>query len=298
MAVVERPGFTIHYQVLGPIGGRPLVLVAGLGEQIGSVEYPDEQCELFIDRGFRVVRVDNRDSGLSLPTTSIGAVDLDVTADALTNGVRPVGFPYSRRDMAEDLVAVLDELAIEHADVLGASMGGYIARELAAHFPGRVSALTVVMTGSGALPGDDGPQLAAGLIGGLAAMATPRSREDTIGYLVKQWRWMWGPDYRFDEEWVRQRVTAAFDRSHQPDGIARQVAGGLLSPGLWDAQATIRCPTLVIHGGRDPVFDMSHGQAVSERIPGARLWIDPKMGHVMHAEQWAEIADRAAQLAP
>lgn len=296
MGFVVRSGFSICYEVAGPGDGRPVVLVAGLGEQIGSVEYPDEQCELFIDRGFRVVRMDNRDSGRSVPVAPIEVVDLDDAARSLAGGELADAGPYSRRDMAGDIVAVLDELGIEQADLFGASMGGYIVRDVAVGFPERVSALTVVMSGSGASPGENGPQLGAGLLPGLAEMAKTRSRGDTIEFLVRQWRWMWGPDYVFDEAWVRQRVRAAFDRGHHPDGIARQVTGGVLSAGLWDAQRSIRCPTLVIHGAHDPVFGLDHATAVSEQIPGAQLWVDPHMGHVMHREQWPEMAERAAQL--
>ncbi|MDG2111381.1 MAG: alpha/beta hydrolase, partial [Actinomycetota bacterium] len=187
-------------------------------------------------------------------------------------------------------------LGIDRADLFGASMGGYLVREVAVSFPERVSALTLVMSGSGASPGEKGPQLSAGLIPGLAEMARPRSRDEMIEFLVKQWRWMWGPDYALSEAWVRDRVSLAFDRGHHPEGIARQVIGGVLSPGLWDAQRAIGCPTLVIHGGHDPVFSVDHAVAVAGQIPQAQLWVDPSMGHVMHREQWPEMADRAAQL--
>jgi pimeloyl-ACP methyl ester carboxylesterase len=297
MPDIKRPGFNIHYEVTGHGQGVPLVLVSGLGEQIGSVEYPDEQCALFVERGFRVVRIDNRDVGLSAPSDFTEGVDIAGAASAFEKGVAMEAGPYSRQDMADDVIAVLDDLGIEQTNLVGASMGGYIVREIAVGYPDRVSSLTVVMSGSGALPGDDGPQLAAGLIAGFGPMSRPRERQDAIDYIVKQWRWMWGDSYEWEADWVRERVTAAHDRADRPEGIGRQLFGGVLTPGLWEAQTTISCPTLVIHGGQDPVFAEDHARAVAERIPGAELWLDPKMGHVMHREQWTEMADRVSALA-
>lgn len=297
MPDIDCPGFNVHYEVTGLQQGTPLVLVSGLGEQIGSVEYPDKQCALFVERGFRVVRIDNRDMGLSAPSGSVEEPDIAAAATAFEEGEAIEPGPYSRQDMAADIVAVLDDLGIEKANFVGASMGGYIVREVAVGYPERVLSLTVVMSGSGALPGEDGPQLAAGLIAGFGPMSRPRERQDAIDFNVKQWRWMWGDSYEWEADWVRQRVTDAHDRASRPEGISRQLFGGVLSPGLWEAQTTISCPTLVIHGGQDPVFAAEHAEAIAERISGAELWLDPKMGHVMHREQWIEMADRVSALA-
>src|SRR5262249_5297245 len=146
---------TINYQVAGPTGGRPLVLIAGLGEQIGSVEFPEEQCATFIAQGFRLIRLDNRDCGLSLPDIELPPRDVPATLADLQSGTLPTP-DYTLMDMADDVAAVLTDLRIEKADILGASLGGYIARWFALRHPGLTRALTVVMSGNGAFPGDEG----------------------------------------------------------------------------------------------------------------------------------------------
>jgi pimeloyl-ACP methyl ester carboxylesterase len=298
MPNIDRNGFRIHYEVTGPDTGRPLVLVAGLGEQIGSVEYPDEQCEIFAAQGFRVVRLDNRDTGLSVPPANIPQVDIMATLAALGQGRALEPTPYTLLDMADDVAAVLDALGVKQANLMGASLGGYIGRWVALRHPGRILSLHVVMSGSGALPGEEGPQLEPAVISRLAEMSERRERAQAISYLVGIWRWCWGEAYPFEEEWVERRVAAAYARAYRPEGIARQLLAALHTPSLWAAQTEIRCPTLVIHGEQDPCFSGEHGRAIAKRIPGAQLWLDPRMGHTLHREQWREMADRAAALAP
>ena len=92
-------------------------------------------------------------------------------------------------------------------------------------------------------------------------------------------------------------MAGSIDRSYRPAGVARLLSAARSTPGLWDAQAAIACSTLVMHGGEDPVFSAEHGRAIAERIPNATLWLDPNMGHIMHEEQWAEMAERIAAMA-
>ena len=297
MPNIERDGFTINYEDGGRADGRPLVLVAGLGEQIGSVEYPEEQCAIFAEAGFRVIRLDNRDMGLSVPTAALPEIDMTATLADLRAG-RDVAAPYTLPDMADDVAAVLDALGIRQASVMGASMGGYIVRWLAVRHPERVASMHVVMSGSGALPGDDGPQFDPAVTDKLLDLCRRRDRQDAIPYNTALWRWLWGDGYPFEEAWVTQRVAFAYDRAYRPAGVARQMLAVLETEGLWEAQTDIRCPTLVIHGEQDPCFSGDHGRAIAERIPGTQLWLDPRMGHTLHREQWREMAERAAALAP
>ncbi|MEM9563045.1 MAG: alpha/beta hydrolase [Actinomycetota bacterium] len=280
MPHVARNEYDLYHQATGPPDGPTLVLVAGLGEQIGSVEYPEEQCEAFARRGFRVVRMDNRTMGHSQPHS----------------GVSPQ--PFTQQDLADDVAAVIDDLDVGPVHLVGASMGGAIVRWTTLRHPDRVATLTVVMASAGGdpddptsptRPPDSGPRL--------LAMGERRERDEAIDFTVETWRWLWGGRYPFEEAWVRERVTAAHDRNYNPEGIQlmlRSLAGG---PFLREAQAAIACPTLVMHGGDDPVFGEEHGRDIAERIPGAQLWLDPKMGHIMHREQWEEMADRVAFLA-
>ena len=277
MPDVQRDDFTIHYEVTRPGDGPTLLLVAGLGEQIGSVEYPEAQCDAFAAQGFCVVRMDNRDCGLSVPDGEPGA--------------------YTLHHMADDAVAVLDDLGVARAHLLGASLGGFIVRWIALRQPARVASLTVVMSGSAAAPGEDGPQVDATVAHRLLEMAERRDRSEAIELQVDEWRWLWGRVYPFDEAWVRARVEHAYERAYRPEGIGRLLQAAVATPGLWDAQSDIRHPTLVVHGGEDPCFPPDHARATAERIPGAQLWLDPGMGHIMHREQWVELAERVRALA-
>ena len=291
MGDLQRGQFNIHYETLGPPDGAPLVLIAGVGEQIGSVEFPEEQCALLADRGFRIVRLDNRDAGLSIPTPELDPPDLEGIA------ARTVSAPYTHLDMAADVVAVLDALAIEEAHVVGASMGGFVARWLAIEHAARVASLTVVMGGSGAAADEDGPQYDIPALWRLFSMTERIELAAAIEVMTELWRWMWGDGYPFDEAWVRGRVAQAVARSYRPEGIARQFMSSVRDQSLWERQAEIECPTLFLHGGQDPLGGPDHAEAAAARIPGAQLWVDPLMGHALHQEQWPEFTDRVAALA-
>lgn len=249
-----------------------------MGEQIGSVEYPVEQCELFGEQGLRVVRIDNRDTGLSGPD------DNDDT-------------PYTLHDMADDIAAVIRGLGEGPVNVLGASMGGLIARWLTIRHPDLVSTLTVVMSGCGASPTDNGPQVDPSVRERAGDIIRRLPRDAPIQKHVEFWRWLYGDQYQFPEEFVRERVSYAYDRAYRPDGLTKQLKASMTTPGLWDEQRQIQVPTLVLHGGEDPYFSTAHGEAIANQIAGAELWIDPKMGHIMHQEHWNELASRVWKLA-
>lgn len=290
MADVGREGWRIHYEIVGPDDGRPLLVVAGMGEQIGSVEFPDEQCALLADAGFRVIRVDNRDNGMSIPEHDPGEPDWVTIMAAAEAGTEPP-LPYRHADMAADLAAVIDAAGAGSATVLAASMGTAVARVLAIRHPERVQALMLVMGMSGAVAGEDGPLVPEDVIGRLLGLTLHRERADAVGYLVEEWRWLWGPTFPFEEAWVTERVSASFDRSYRPEGIARNMAT-MVPSGLWDSQTAIDCPVLVMHGDQDPCCPPEHGQAIADRIPTAQLWEVEGMGHAMHRELWDAMTDR------
>lgn len=280
MPYVSSHDYDIHYEITCPGDGPTLVLIAGIGEQIGSVEFPEEQCRTFAQRGFRVIRVDNRTMGLS----------------QRRDGTAPE--PFTRNDIADDIAAVIRDLGDEPVHLLGASMGGALVRWTAVLHPDLVSTLTVVMAGASADPADtDAPQVPTEAIELLTQMPVRRDRDAAIEWVIDMWRWIWGIGYPFEEDWVRQRVTQAHDRAYNPEGIGLLLRSGSGSPYLRDEQRKITCPTLVIHGGEDPVFGPEHGRDIAANIDGATLWLDPRMGHIMHREQWEEMADRVATLA-
>jgi pimeloyl-ACP methyl ester carboxylesterase len=286
----------LHVESSGPANGPLVILVAGLGQQIGDVEFPDDHAECFAQAGFRVARMDNRDAGLSSSFDHVGRPNLDVLFSALFAD-EPAPVPYSFLDMADDVLRVADAVGEREVHLVGASMGGGVVRWAAVRHPEKVRSLTVVMSGSGADPGDDGPQLAMEGFPELIAMADPRSRDEHIAYTVELWRTDWGTSFPFDEAWVTERVAASFDRSYRPDGLYRQITAAFGAPGLWHAQRAISCPTLVMHGVEDPFFPVVHGEATAVQIPSAELWRVEGMGHAMHPELWVEMVDRIAQLA-
>jgi len=280
MPFADRGDIRIFYEETCGGDGPVLVLVAGLGEQIGTVEYPPEQCTLFAEQGFRVIRIDNRDAGLSGPDEKAGVVPA-----------------YSLLDVADDIAAVIQDLDCGPVHLVGASLGGYIVRWTTLRDPALIASLTVVMSGSGAGPDEDGPQGVKEAQPSLLGMMERRDRASQIDWSTENWRWLWGTQYPFPEEWVRAHVASGIDRAYRPEGIGRLLNAARTTPGLWEAQRTIACPTLVMHGGEDPIFPAEHGVAIAERIPNADLWMDPRMGHIMHQEQWAEMAERIACLA-
>jgi len=279
MPYVEVNDFRINYEVTCDIEGPTLLLIAGFGEQIGNVEYPIEQCEVFADHGFRVVRMENRDSGYSAPTVSEEKIQ-----------------PYDLKGLAGDVSAVINDLGLETVHLIGASMGGYIARWAAVCHPEQIQTLTVVMSGSGAGTQEDGPQMGQDGAEQIGGYLERRSREEQISWSLNIWRWLWGNEYPFPEEWIKERLGYSFDRAYSPEGNGRLLQALLNTPGLWDAQKIISCPTLVMHGGEDRVFSQEHGEAIAKCIPNAEFWLDPKMGHIMHQEQWEEMANRVSKL--
>ncbi len=284
-------GVKLHYELSGPVDGPAVILVAGLGEQIGAVEFPAEHAERFARAGYRVARMDNRDAGLSSSLDRAGRPELDPLFTAMFAG-KPVPVPYSFLDMADDVLAVADAMGSHEIHLVGASLGGFVVRWAAARHPDRIRSLTVVMSGAGADFGDDGPQLDAEGLDELITMADHRDRDEQIAYTVESWRTDWGTAFAFDEDWVTALVTVSFDRSYRPDGIYRQIIAGFGSPGLWTAQRSISCPTLVMHGTDDSIFPIAHGEAIAENIPGAALWRVQGMGHAMPSELWDEMVDR------
>ena len=291
-----RGDLHLHYDCLGAASAPLVILVGGIGQQIGDVELCDELAEHFAKAGLRVARMDNRDAGLSSSFDHAGRPDFDALLTALFAG-EPAPVPYSFLDMADDILRVADAIGDRDVHVVGASMGSWIARWAALRDPLRVRSLTVVMGPSGAIPGDDGPQMAMEDIDDLIAMAAPRARDDHIAYTVELWRADWGTSFPFDEAWVRERAAASYDRSYRPDGLYRQMTAGFATPSIWDAQRTIACPTLVMHGADDPFFPFVHGEATAAQIPHATLWRVDGMGHTMHRELWGEMAERVAELA-
>jgi pimeloyl-ACP methyl ester carboxylesterase len=266
-------GIGIEVDDQGLPGGEPLLLIMGLGMQLTA--WPDELVQLLVSRGFRVIRMDNRDIGLSQGFDHLGVPNVPV--QAIRYSLRlPVAAPYGIADMAQDALGVLDALGLQRAHVCGASMGGMIAQHLAARHPQRVKSLTLMMTttGSRKLPQP-------GLRVRQALVSRPRSGavDDVVAHLEHVFKVIGSPAYPADRERQRRRLEATVRRAWHPAGTARQivavVADGDRSPLL----PLITAPTRIIHGEADPLVRVAAGHDLALRIRGAVADIVPGMGH-------------------
>ncbi|NRF69832.1 alpha/beta fold hydrolase [Aquincola sp. S2] len=270
---VQANGLEFEVDDQGPPNGEPLLLIMGLGMQL--IAWPDELVADLVGRGFRVIRLDNRDIGLSSHLDHLGVPSLVKAAlrHALHLKVRS---PYPMSAMADDALGVLDALGIARAHVCGASMGGMIAQHLAARHPQRVASLTLLMTSSGArhLPQ---PRMAVRQ----ALMTRPRGPdlEAKIAHYEHLFHVIGSPAYRPDPQALRQRLERSVRRSYHPAGVVRQMvaiaADGDRSPLLRDIQA----PTHVIHGEDDPLVPVGAAHDLLQKISGASRDLIPGMGH-------------------
>jgi pimeloyl-ACP methyl ester carboxylesterase len=267
-ASVKANGIDIVYDTFGETSAPPMLLIMGLDCQL--IAWDEEFCAALAGCGYWVIRFDNRDIGLSTKFDEAGIPDIL----AMMQGAR-IQPPYTLRDMAADAVGLLDALAIESAHVVGVSMGGMIAQEMAIHYPDRVRTLTSIMstTGDPTLP-PPRPEAAAILV-----TPAPTDREGYVEHSLQTWRVLNGPVFPIDEEGDRAVAGRSFDRGLSPAGTARQLAAILGSGSRKEALAAVRTPTLVIHGDADPLVPVEGGIDTAEAVPGAKILIIEGMGH-------------------
>lgn len=271
---VRANGIEIEVDDAGPRDGPAVLLIMGLGMQL--IGWPQDFVQPLVDAGFRVIRHDNRDIGLS------EGFDHAPRHNFLWQTVRsrlglPVRSPYTLQDMANDSLGVLDALGIGQAHVIGASMGGMIAQRVASSAVQRVLSLTSIMSSSGArgLPGPH-PQVAASLF----RRPPGRTEEALVAYSLGFIRLIESPAYPCDEQVLRERLTQSVRRAYRPAGLLRQMlAIGADTDRRLDELGRIRCPTLVLHGEADRLVPIEAGRDTARRIPGARFVGIPGMGH-------------------
>ena len=271
-------GIEIEYLTEGDPSDPPMFLVMGLGAQL--ITWPQEFVDGLRNRGFFVIRVDNRDSGLS--TKFEGLPDLG----SLLGG-DPSSAIYFIEDMADDAAALLDALGIRRCHVLGASMGGMITQSLVIRRPELFATVCSVMstTGDKSVGAPTGEALTALL----RPVAT--SREEAIEASVEGSQVIGSPKYPTDEAILRERAAAAYDRSYCPEGTARQLGAILASPDRTEGLRGVDLPFLVIHGEDDPLVTLSGGQATAAAVSGAKLITVPGMGHDLPKALWDELSD-------
>lgn len=275
-------GIRLCYQEMGDPEGEPLLMVMGLATQM--IAWDEELCGLLAERGFRVVRFDNRDIGRSTKLKSAG---LPGKLDLLVGRGKP---PYLLRDMAADTFGLMDHLGIDSAHLVGASMGGMIVQTAAIEQPERVRSLTSIMSTTGSRRVGHPSYRTFGLLLG----KPPREREAAIERVVKTFRTIGSPGYPFDEERVRELAGRSFDRGHNPAGIARQLHAITASGDRTSKLRKVELPALVIHGKNDVLVNPTGGRATAKAIPGARLRLIEGMGHDLPRALWPTFAEEIA----
>jgi pimeloyl-ACP methyl ester carboxylesterase len=259
MPIAQHDDVDLYYEAFGSPTDTVLLLVNGLGSQ--CINYDEPWCEKFAAHGYRVVRFDNRDTGLSSKLE---------------------GRKYAVRDMAGDALAVLDAVDAERAHVMGLSMGGVIVQRLAIDHGDRLLSLTSVMSTTGEPDyGGSSPEALAILLGEPA-----RTRDEYVDRQVAALRVYGSKPEWLDEAYVRARAARAFDRCYCPDGVARQIRAVMRDGERADALRTLTVPTLVMHGDRDTLIDPSGGRRTAELVPGARYVEFEGMGHDYPMAVW------------
>lgn len=276
-------GIELCYQEMGDPEGEPLLLVMGLATQM--IAWDEEFCGMLAERGFRVVRFDNRDIGCSTKIRSAGVPNMLHMAIGRSGSA-----PYFLRDMASDTVGLMDHLGIDSAHLVGASMGGMIVQSTAIEYPERVRSLTSIMSTTGSRRVGHPSYRTFGLL----LAKPPREREAAIERVIRTFKTIGSPGYPFEEERIRKIAGRSFDRGHSEAGIARQMhaitASGDRTPGL----RQLNIPALVIHGRNDLLVNPSGGRATAKAIPGARLKIVDGMGHDLPRALWPTFAEEIA----
>ena len=281
-------GISITYEDKGPRDAPAILLVMGLGGQLTL--WPDEFVAALNERGFRTIRYDNRDVGLSTRFDAAGVPNMKWMFVKAALGLR-VCSAYTLADMAADGMALLDHLNTPRAHIVGVSMGGMIAQHIAARYPDRAVSLTSVMSSTG---NRRLPRARKEAMDVLAKRPMSGDKEALIAYSVNAARVIGSPAYPADEERLQRRVRSDFDRGWYPQGTARQMAAVLADGDRRPMLRAITAPTLVIHGEQDPLVPLEAGRDTAASIDGARLMTIAGMGHDLPLALVDTLADAIA----
>lgn len=289
MPNIRANNIDIYYEENGPADGPVILLVMGLGAQM--IAWPDEFIHGLVSKGYRVIHYDNRDVGMSQRMEGAKAPNLVWTMFKARIGL-PVRVPYTLGDMAADGIGLLDALGIDKAHVVGASMGGMIVQLMAANYPERTLSMTSIMSSSGkaGLPGaraDIQRQF-------MVKRAPDASREEAVAFgaeLVSSFSF---PDPARPENAHAEMTAKAFDRGYYPIGTRRQLLAIIADGSRVERLKKIAVPTLVVHGGADPLVPKEGSEDIARHIPGARLEIIDEMAHDLPPSQVGRMVDLIA----
>jgi pimeloyl-ACP methyl ester carboxylesterase len=269
---VQSNGLEFEVEIQGEAGAPAVLLVMGLGMQM--IAWPPAFVHALVAAGYRVIRFDNRDIGLSIKTTA-RVPNLIWQALRYRMGMS-VQSSYTLREMVEDTRGMLDALDVQRCHVVGVSMGGMIAQGLASHHPDRVKSLTSIMSTTGARGLPQATPKAT-----MAILSRPKSsaRDDLIAHLAKTFRIIGSPGFPIEESELKARIAAGLDRSYYPLGTIKQLAAIMASGDRSAEVRAIKAPTLVLHGRDDPLVPLKNGEDTAAKIQGARFQIIDGMGH-------------------
>lgn len=274
MASATANGLTIEYEALGDPAAPVILLVMGLGMPLSA--WPDALCGGLVERGYRVIRFDNRDCGRSSKIHVRRQPNLGAAFAAAWLRL-PVRAPYTLEDMADDAVGLLDALGIRRAHLVGASMGGMIAQVAAAMYPERVLSLTSIMSSSGRRKFSRPQPHARRAL--LSKPARPDDPDSVVEHLAGVYGVIGSPGFPTERGELREMLARAVRHGYHPAGITRQLVAILASGDRRALLSTIAAPTLVIHGADDPLVPVDAGRDTARHIEGARLMVIPGMGH-------------------
>ena len=289
MPNIHANNIDIYYEENGPADGPVILLVMGLGAQM--IAWPDEFIHGLVSKGYRVIHYDNRDVGMSQRMEGAKAPHLVWTMFKARIGL-PVRVPYTLGDMAADGIGLLDALGIDKAHVVGASMGGMIVQLMAANHPERTLSMTSIMSSSGkaGLPGAR-PDIQRQF---MVKRPPDASREEAVAFgaaLVSAFSF---PDPARPENAHAEMTAKAFDRGYYPVGTRRQLLAIIADGSRVERLKAIKVPTLVVHGGADPLVPKEGSEDIARHIPGARLEIIDEMAHDLPPSQVGRILDLIA----
>lgn len=287
MPQITANGIALEYDVHGPETGEPLLLIMGFGAQM--TQWSPQFIGELTSRGYRVIRHDNRDVGLTQKFEAAGVPDMQKVYGALMNGQKPE-VPYTLDDMAADSAGLLDALDIPRAHIVGASMGGMIAQLVAVNHPEKTLSLVSVMSTTG------NPALPPAKPEAMAALTTPApdpaaDMDAYIVHSVKNQKVIGSPGYPTENAIIAERARNNAQRSFYPVGRTRQMAAVVACGDRRPVLGGITAPTVVIHGGDDPLVPVEGGHDTAAAIPGAELHIIPGMGHDLPLQLIPQVCD-------
>lgn len=287
---VSANGVGIEVDIQGPADGEPLLLIMGLGMQL--VAWPEGFVDQLVTRGFRVIRFDNRDVGLSQSFDRLGLPNIPLAA--LLHTLRlPIRPPYTLGDLARDAVGVLDALGIARAHVCGASMGGMVAQHLGFSHGQRLKSLTLMMTSSGhrGLP-KESLRVRRVLLSRPQPGNTPEQRlANILDHFARLYDVIGSPAYPAEPAALRERIAQSVKRAYRPQATARQLVAIAADRHRAERLPRVEAPTLVLHGEADPLIPVAAAHDLAQRIPGAQLDLLPGWGHDLPEPLWPRLAD-------